>query len=134
MAVKQYKPTSAGRRQSSVNLREEVTSTTPEKSLLFSQRKTGGRNNQGLTTSRFRGGGNKQMYRLIDFKRNKDGVVGTVATVEYDPNRSCFIALIHYTDGEKRYILAPLGLQVGQSVHSGNDAEPRTAKEELDIF
>jgi large subunit ribosomal protein L2 len=126
MSVRQYKPTSAGRRQSSVNMREEVTSTTPEKSLLRHQRKHGGRNNQGLTCVRFRGGGNKQMYRLIDFKRNKDGMAGRVATVEYDPNRSCFIALLHYADGEKRYILAPLGLQVGQAVYSGNEAEPRT--------
>jgi large subunit ribosomal protein L2 len=109
-----------------VNLREEVTSTTPEKSLLRKNQKSGGRNNQGLTCVRFRGGGNKQMYRLIDFKRNKDGMAAKVATVEYDPNRSCFIALLHYADGEKRYILAPLGLQVGQSIYSGNDAEPRT--------
>jgi large subunit ribosomal protein L2 len=125
MAVKFYRPTSAGRRQSSVNLREEVTSTTPEKSLLRPMHKTGGRNNQGVTTSRFRGGGNKRMYRVIDFRRNKDGVAAVVTSVEYDPNRSCHIALLAYADGEKRYILAPLGLKVGQRVVSGESAEPR---------
>jgi large subunit ribosomal protein L2 len=125
MAIKIYKPTSAGRRNSSVNKREEVTCTTPEKSLLRPLTKTGGRNNQGVTTSRFRGGGAKRQYRVIDFRRNKDGVEGTVATIEYDPNRTCNIALLHYADGEKRYILAPVGLQVGQKVYSGQDAEPR---------
>src|SRR5512146_517816 len=114
MGIKIYKPTSAGRRNSSVNMREEVTCTTPEKSLLEPLSKTGGRNNQGLTTTRFRGGGNKRMYRVIDFRRDKDGVEGTVATIEYDPNRTCFIALVNYVDGEKRYILSPVGLAVGQ--------------------
>ncbi len=125
MGLKIYKPTSAGRRNSSVNTHEEVTCTQPEKSLLSPMPKTGGRNNQGFTTARFRGGGAKQMYRHIDFKRDKDGVEGTVSTVEYDPNRSCHIALVTYTDGEKRYILAPLGLKVGQKVYSGDSAEPR---------
>ena len=125
MPLKIYKPTSAGRRNSSVNIRDEVTQTTPEKSLLLPLHKTGGRNNQGLTTCRDRGGGAKRMYRVIDFKRDKDGVEGTVRTVEYDPNRTCNIALVTYTDGEKRYILAPLGLQVGQKVYSGDKVEPR---------
>ncbi len=125
MGVKVYKKTSPGRRFSSVNTYEEVTKTTPEKSLLRKLNKTGGRNHSGKTTSRFRGGGNKRMYRLIDFRRNKDGVDGKVAGIEYDPNRSCNIALIHYTDGEKRYILAPLGLKVGQAIVSGERVEPR---------
>ncbi|HET6427221.1 MAG TPA: 50S ribosomal protein L2 [Phycisphaerae bacterium] len=125
MAVRVYKPTSAGRRDSSVNLHAEVTGHKPEKSLLRPLRKTGGRNNQGKTTVRFRGGGHKRMYRVIDFKRDKDGVEGTVATIEYDPNRSCHIALIQYADGEKRYILAPAGLKAGQKVYSGGSAEPR---------
>ncbi len=125
MAVKKYKPTSPGRRNSSVNKYEEVTCTKPEKSLLRPLKKTGGRNNQGVTTSRFRGGGAKRQYRVIDFRRNKDDVEGTVATIEYDPNRSCNIALIHYADGEKRYMLAPRGLEVGQKVYSGEKAEPR---------
>jgi large subunit ribosomal protein L2 len=125
MGIKIYKPTSAGRRNSSVNTHEEVTRKAPEKSLLAPMHKTGGRNNQGFTTSRFRGGGNKRMYRIIDFRRDKDGLEGTVASVEYDPNRSCHIALVHYTDGEKRYILAPLGLKVGQKIYSGENAEPR---------
>lgn len=125
MAIKTYKKTSPGRRFSSVNLREEVTKTTPEKSLLKKLRKTGGRNHSGKTTSRFRGGGNKRMYRVIDFKRDKDGVPGTVVGIEYDPNRTCHIALVHYTDGEKRYVLAPLGLKVGQTIMSGPQAEPR---------
>lgn len=125
MALRVYKPTSAGRRKSSVNTHAEVTATKPTKSLLKPLRSTGGRNNQGVTTSRFRGGGAKRMYRLIDFKRDKDTVAATVATVEYDPNRSCHIALLKYDDGEKRYILAPLGLKVGQKLYSGPDAEPR---------
>ncbi|MFW6154546.1 MAG: 50S ribosomal protein L2 [Planctomycetota bacterium] len=125
MGVKVYKKTSPGRRFSSVNTHEEVTKTTPEKSLLRKLTKTGGRNHSGKTTSRFRGGGSKRMYRMIDFRRNKDGVDGKVAGIEYDPNRSCNIALIHYVDGEKRYILAPLGLKVGQTVVSGERVEPR---------
>jgi len=125
MAVRQYRPTSAGRRKGSVNLHQELTSKKPEKSLLRHLPKKGGRNNQGVTTVRFRGGGHKRLYRVIDFKRDKDGVEGTVASIEYDPNRSCHIALVKYADGEKRYILAPLGLKVGQKIYSGEGAEPR---------
>jgi large subunit ribosomal protein L2 len=125
MATRVYKPTSPGRRRASVNLHRELTAKQPEKSLLKSLRKKGGRNNQGVTTVRFRGGGHKRRYRLIDFKRDKDGVEGTVATIEYDPNRSCHIALLKYADGEKRYILAPVGLRVGQKVYSGEGAGPR---------
>ncbi|MHC4717692.1 MAG: 50S ribosomal protein L2 [Planctomycetota bacterium] len=125
MAVRVHKPTSAGRRRSSVNLHAELTGDKPEKSLLRPLSKKGGRNNQGVITVRFRGGGHKRKYRVIDFKRDKDGVAGAVATVEYDPNRSCHIALIKYADGEKRYILAPAGLKVGQKIYSGEGAEPR---------
>jgi len=126
MPVRVYKPTSAGRRKSSVNAFAELTSRTPEKSLLRPVRKNGGRNNQGMITSRHRGGGHKRRYRLIDFKRNKDGVVGTVHSIQYDPNRTCNIALIEYADGEKRYILAPQGLAVGEKIESGSRVEPRT--------
>lgn len=125
MALKVYKPTSAGRRNSSVNMRDELTGDKPTKSLLRPLRKKGGRNNQGVTTVRFRGGGAKRQYRLIDFKRDKDGVEGTVATIEYDPNRTCNIALVKFADGDKRYMLAPQGLKVGQKVNSGPQAEPR---------
>lgn len=124
MPIRKYKPTSPGRRHGSVLTYEEITSTTPEKSLLRPLKKTGGRNNYGRITVRFRGGGHKRKYRVIDFKRNKDGVPAKVATIEYDPNRTCFIALLHYADGEKRYILAPIGLEVGQTLLSGPDAEP----------
>ena len=125
MTIRIYKPTSAGRRNSSVNVFEDITSTTPEKSLLEPLKKKGGRNNQGFITSRHRGGGAKRMYRIIDFVRNKDGQAAEVMTVEYDPNRSCNIALVKYEDGEKRYILAPLALKVGQKIYSGEAAEPR---------
>ncbi len=125
MAVKKYKPTSPGRRNASVNKREEITATKPQKSLLRKLRRTGGRNNQGVTTCRFRGGGAKRKYRVIDFRRDKDGVEGTVASVEYDPNRTCNIALVKYADGDKRYILAPAGLTVGRKIYSGEQAEPR---------
>lgn len=124
MAIKQYKPTSPGRRAGSVLDYAEITSTTPEKSLLRGLRKTGGRNNNGHLTRRHRGGGNKRSYRTIDFKRDKDGIPARVATIEYDPNRSANIALLHYRDGEKRYILAPLGLAVGQMLTSGAGSEP----------
>ncbi len=124
MGIKTYRPTSPGRRQGSVLDYAEITTTTPEKSLLLAYRKTGGRNNHGHQTSRRRGGGNKRMYRLIDFKRDKDGVPAHVATIEYDPNRSANIALLHYADGEKRYIIAPLGLSVGMTLYSGKGAEP----------
>ena len=125
MALKVHKPTSAGRRNSSVNVREELTGAKPTKSLLRPLRKKGGRNNRGVITVRFRGGGAKRKYRVIDFRRNKDDVAGTVATIEYDPNRTCNIALVNFADGEKRYILAPQGLRVGQQVSSGPQAEPR---------
>src|SRR5687768_2156993 len=125
MAIKFYKPTSAGRRAGSVlDYRKEITKTEPEKSLLVKTVRANGRNHHGVITAKHRGGGNKKMYRIIDFKRRKDGVVATVESVEYDPNRSCFIALIKYTDGEKSYILAPKGIAVGQTVVSGPDAPP----------
>lgn len=125
MAIKVYKRTSPGRRNSSVNKCDEVTATKPEKSLLKPLKKTGGRNHHGKITSRHRGGGHKRMYRQIDFKRNKDELPGEVKSIEYDPNRSCNIALLEYSDGEKRYILTPVGLQVGSKVYSGPQAEPR---------
>jgi len=125
MAVKKYRPTSAGRRNANVNIRTEVTAGKPCKALLRPLPKKGGRNNQGVTTVRFRGGGAKRMYRVVDFKRDKDDVEATVATIEYDPNRTCNIALVKFADGEKRYILAPMGLAVGQKVRSGQQAEPR---------
>jgi large subunit ribosomal protein L2 len=124
MAIKTYKPTSAGRRHGTVLDFAELTTSRPQKSLLAPLRKTGGRNNHGHFTSRWRGGGHKRMYRVIDFKRDKDGVPGKVASIEYDPNRSANIALVHYADGDKRYILAPLGLQVGHTVNAGSQAEP----------
>ncbi|MEM8883669.1 MAG: 50S ribosomal protein L2 [Planctomycetota bacterium] len=124
MGIKQYKPTSPGRRGGSGYDFKEITTSKPEKSLLRPLRKTGGRNNTGRMTMRRRGGGHKRLYRLIDFKRRKDGIPAKVATIEYDPNRSCRIALLHYADGEKRYILAPLGIQVGDKVMNGPDAEP----------
>lgn len=123
MAIKKYKPTSPGRRQMTVSTFEEITTSKPEKSLLAPKSKKAGRNNQGKITVRHHGGGHKQKYRIIDFKRNKDGIPGRVATIEYDPNRSANIALINYVDGEKRYILAPNGLQVGMTVVSGPDAD-----------
>ncbi|CEH30955.1 50S ribosomal protein L2 [Aneurinibacillus migulanus] len=123
MAIKKYKPTSPGRRQMTVSTFEEITTSTPEKSLLAPKHKKAGRNNQGKITVRHHGGGHKQKYRVIDFKRNKDGIPGRVATIEYDPNRSANIALINYADGEKRYILAPNGLQVGMTIVSGADAD-----------
>jgi len=125
MPVRKYKPTSAGRRFQSVATFEEITKAVPEKSLLVPLRKTGGRNALGRITCRHKGGGHRQMYRLIDFRRDKAGVPATVAAIEYDPNRSSRIALLHYADGEKRYILAPLGLAVGDRVMSGPEAEVR---------
>ena len=119
MAIKTFKSITNGTRNMSKLVNEEITSSTPEKSLLVSLKKNGGRNNQGRITLRHRGGGAKRKYRLIDFKRNKDGVVGTVASIEYDPNRTANIALINYADGEKRYIIAPKGLKVGDKVESG---------------
>jgi large subunit ribosomal protein L2 len=124
MAIKQYRPTSPGRRRGNVLDYAEITRTEPERSLLLPVRRTGGRNNNGHLTRRHRGGGNKRMYRILDFKRDKDGVPARVATIEYDPNRSANIALLHYADGEKRYIVAPLGIAVGQSISSGTGSEP----------
>ncbi len=123
MGLKKFKPTSPGRRQMTVSTFEEITTDKPEKSLLAPLTKKAGRNNQGRLTVRHQGGGHKRKYRIIDFKRNKDGIPGTVATIEYDPNRSANIALIHYADGEKRYILAPKGLKVGDQIMSGPDAD-----------
>jgi large subunit ribosomal protein L2 len=123
MPVKKYKPTSPGRRFMSVSSFEDVTRKEPEKSLVEHLKKHSGRNVSGRITVRHRGGGHKKLYRIIDFKRDKDGIPGKVAGVEYDPNRSARIALINYRDGEKRYILAPLGLRVGDAVMSGEGAE-----------
>jgi large subunit ribosomal protein L2 len=123
MPLRARKPTSAGRRFQTVADFSEITSTTPEKSLLQPKPKSGGRNSYGRKTARHRGGGHKQQYRVIDFKRVKDGVPAKVATVEYDPNRNCRIALLHYVDGEKAYILHPKGLNVGDRVESGPDAD-----------
>jgi len=125
MGIRVYKPTSAGRRNSSVNDYAELTTNRPEKSLCKRIKKSGGRNHSGKTTVRFRGGGARKIYRIIDFKRNKDGIPAEVATIEYDPNRDCFISLLRYTDGEKRYILAPLGIKVGDQVESGESCEPK---------
>ncbi|MDE5547311.1 MAG: 50S ribosomal protein L2 [Anaeroplasmataceae bacterium] len=129
MAVRKYKPTSNGRRNMSVLTFDEITTDTPEKSLLAPKHKKGGRNNSGKITVRHQGGGNKQKYRIIDFKRNKDGIPAKVKSIEYDPNRSANIALLVYADGEKRYILAPKGLQVGDTLQSGSgvDIKPGNA-------
>ncbi|MEE8106152.1 MAG: 50S ribosomal protein L2 [Planctomycetota bacterium] len=124
MGLKIFKPTSPGRRGGSSSDFAEITTSKPEKSLLRPLKKTGGRNNTGRMTQRRRGGGHKRMYRVIDFKRRKDAIPAKVASIEYDPNRSCRIALLHYVDGEKRYILAPLGVQVGQMLMNGPTAEP----------
>ena len=123
MGIRVRKPSSPGRRFQTVSDFSEITTTSPEKSLLAKKHSTGGRNNNGRKTSRHRGGGHKQRYRIIDFKRNKDAVPATVASIEYDPNRNCRIALLHYHDGEKRYILAPAGLEVGDKLESGQNAE-----------
>ncbi|NBR04503.1 MAG: 50S ribosomal protein L2 [Planctomycetes bacterium] len=127
MAIRQYKPVTPGRRQGSVSDFAEITDRKrkPEKSLLVPKKKTGGRNNQGVTCTRFRGGGHKQKYRIIDFKRIRDGVEATVVSIEYDPNRSSRIALLEYQGGEKTYILAPEGLTAGEKVISGEDVEPK---------
>ncbi len=125
MGIKKYKPTSPGRRNSSVNDFSEVTKKSPEKSLLQRIPRTGGRNFQGRITARFRGGGHRKLYRIIDFKRRKDGVPAKVVGIEYDPNRTANIALLHYADGEKAYILAPKGLKVGDVLQNGAGGEPR---------
>ena len=124
MAVRKFKPTTPGQRGKVISSFEEITASKPEKSLTVGKVKTGGRNNQGRLTMRYIGGGHKQSYRLIDFKRNKNGVPATVKSIEYDPNRSARIALLYYADGEKAYILAPNGLKVGTKVVSGPDALP----------
>jgi large subunit ribosomal protein L2 len=123
MPIKKYNPTTNGRRGMTVLSFEEVTTSTPEKSLVTSLSSKGGRNNTGHITVRHQGGGHKRKYRIIDFKRNKDGIIGRVATIEYDPNRSAFIALINYADGEKRYIIAPKNLKVGSTIISGTDVD-----------
>jgi len=123
MPVKTFKPTTPGRRQMSVASFDEITRSTPEKSLIAPARKSGGRNNLGRITSRWIGGGHKRRYRIIDFKRNKDGIPAKVVSIEYDPNRTARIALLQYADGEKRYILAPVGLKVGAAVQSGEGVE-----------
>ena len=124
MALKKFKPVTAGTRWRIGNAYAEVTTNVPEKSLVETKKRTGGRNTSGHMTMRYIGGGHKKKYRIIDFKRNKKGMDATVRTVEYDPNRTCFIALVEYTDGEKRYIIAPQGLQVGMTISSGDDVAP----------
>jgi len=123
MPVKKFKPVTPGRRAMTVSDFSDITTSEPEKSLLTPLKSTGGRNSYGRITARHRGGGHKRMYRIIDFKRDKDGIPAKVASIEYDPNRSARIALLHYADGEKRYIIAPNGLQVGDTVISGPDAD-----------
>lgn len=125
MAIRRYKPTSPGRRFQTVSTFEEITSENPERGLLRSVKKSGGRNNNGRITSRRRGGGHKRRYRVVDFRRTKDGVPARVASIEYDPNRSARVALLHYLDGEKRYILAPANVQVGETVMSGPQSDIR---------
>ncbi|MSN27105.1 MAG: 50S ribosomal protein L2 [Geobacter sp.] len=123
MAIKSYNPTSAGRRHQTCSAFDEITKSTPEKSLLVTLKKSGGRNSNGRITSRHQGGGHKQKYRIIDFRRDKRSIPATVASIEYDPNRSARIALLNYADGEKRYILAPLDLKVGDVIISGPEAD-----------
>ncbi len=124
MALKKYKPTTPGQRFKVISAFDEITTSTPEKSLIAPKKRTGGRNNEGKMTMRYMGGGHKQRYRLIDFKRDKDNVPGLVNSIEYDPNRTARIALINYKDGEKRYIIAPHGLKVGQTILSGKGVAP----------
>ena len=123
MAIRNYKPTTPGRRKMSTLINEDITKSTPEKSLTVKLSKTGGRNNQGVITTRHIGGGHKRRYRVIDFKRNKLNIPGVVASIEYDPNRTANIALINYIDGEKRYILAPKGLTVGAKIEAGDNVD-----------
>ena len=123
MAVKKFKPMTPGTRHKVIGTFDDITSSTPEKSLLTPLKSTGGRNNSGKMTVRYIGGGHKKMYRIVDFKRNKDNMSGTVKTIEYDPNRTARIALLHYADGEKRYILAPLGVKQGDVIVSGEKAD-----------
>lgn len=124
MGLKKFKPTTPGQRYKMISDFEEITTSTPEKSLLVGKKRTGGRNKAGKMTMRYIGGGHKKKYRLIDFKRDKDGIPAKVKTIEYDPNRSARIALLNYADGEKRYIIAPNGIQVGQTILSGEKASP----------
>ena len=124
MAVRKFKPTTPGQRHKIIGTFEEITASVPEKSLVYGKRSTGGRNHVGKMTMRYIGGGHKRKFRIIDFKRNKDGVPAVVKTIEYDPNRSARIALLFYADGEKRYIIAPNGLQVGSTLMSGANAAP----------
>lgn len=124
MALKKYKPTTPSQRFKIISDYDEITTATPEKSLLAPKKKSGGRNNEGKMTMRYLGGGHKQKYRIIDFKRDKDGIPATVKTIEYDPNRTARIALVAYADGEKRYIIAPNGLDVGTKIMSGKEATP----------
>ena len=126
MSIRGYKPTTPSRRHMTNSTFSEITTSTPEKSLLVSIKRTGGRNNNGCITTRHIGGGHKRKYRIIDFKRNKDDILGTVATVEYDPNRNANICLINYLDGEKRYIIAPQGLKVGDKIVSGDACDIKT--------
>ena len=126
MPIRKYKPITNGTRNMTTLVNDEITKTTPEKSLLSSKNQKAGRNNQGKITVRHRGGGVKRKYRIIDFKRNKDGVIGTVTAIEYDPNRSANIALITYADGEKRYIIAPLNIKVGDKIESGENVDIKT--------
>ena len=125
MSVRKFKPTSPALRRMTVSTFDEITKIEPEKSLLVNLNKSGGRNSQGKITIRHRGGGAKRKYRIIDFKRDKDGIPGRVASIEYDPNRTANIALINYVDGEKRYIIAPVGLKAGDIVESGENADIR---------
>ncbi len=126
MAIRVYRPTSPGRRNASViDYKAILTTDKPEKTLCKRIKKSGGRNHRGDTTVRFRGGGARKIYRLIDFKRNKDGMTAAVQTIEYDPNRNCFISLVQYQDGEKRYVLAPAGIKVGMVIESGQNVEPK---------
>ena len=123
MAIRNYKPTTPGRRKMSALVNEEITTSTPEKNLTVTMKKNGGRNNQGKITVRHHGGGEKRKYRIIDFKRNKANVPGKVASIEYDPNRTANIALVNYADGEKRYIIAPKGLEIGATIESGENVD-----------
>src|SRR2546430_3694892 len=132
MPLRKRKPTSPGRRFQTVSDFSEVTKSTPEKSLLAPKPKSGGRNNRGKKTARHRGGGHKQRYRIVDFKRSKDGVPAKVAAIEYDPNRNARIALLHYLDGEKRYIIAPARVRVGDMLQSGQGSEIRPGNAQIE--
>jgi len=124
MGIRKFKPVTPGQRHKAIGTFDDVTTSVPEKTLVFGKRSTGGRNNQGRITVRYRGGGHKRLLRLVDFKREKDGIPAVVKTIEYDPNRSARIALVFYADGEKRYIVAPNGLKVGDTIMSGSEATP----------